>query len=335
MATVLITGATGFIGGHLVRANLERGHSVRALVLPGDPGGPALAPHGVGLCPGDVRDFVAVRAAVDGVDVIFHCAAVVSDWAPRERFAEVTVGGAENVARAAAEARVARLVDISTNDVFGLDESRILDESCPLRPWGEPYPDAKIAAESVMWRYHRERRVPVTMVYPCWVYGPGDRTFVPLLADAIVKHELVFWRRDVLVWPTYVDNLVDLLLTIAVDDRAVGNGYLVHDGESTTLQAFCAHLAQALGVPPITRRVPYAVAFAAALLLETAARALRRETRPLLTTYTVANLGSRLRFSIAKAERELGWRPRVSHAEGLARTLEWLATLDRDALKQK
>ena len=91
----------------------------------------------------------------------------------------------------------------------------------PREPWGERYTDYKIKAEEVMWRYHREKKLPVTMVYPCWVYGPGDQTFVPLLADAIIKRELIFWRKDVLVWPTYVENLVDLLLLIAVRAGAI------------------------------------------------------------------------------------------------------------------
>jgi nucleoside-diphosphate-sugar epimerase len=332
---VLVTGATGFIGGHLVRANLERGRRVRALVLPGDPDKGALAARGVDVVDGDIRDAAKVREAVAGVDVVFHCAAVVTDWAPRRLFREVTVGGAENVCRAAAEAKVRRLVDISTNDVFGRDESIVMDETLPLAPWGEPYPDAKIAAERIMWRWHREHGVPVTMVYPCWVYGPGDRTFVPLLADAIVKRELIFWRKDVLVWPTYVENLVDLLLVISEDERAVGSGYLVHDGESTTLQAFCGRIAETLGVAPVTTRIPYALAYAAAIVLEGLWRLLRRRTRPLLTTYTVKNLGSRLRFSIGKAGRELGWKPRIPFSEGFARTMDWLRTLDRATLKGK
>jgi len=173
------------------------------------------------------------------------------------------------------------------------------------------------------------------MVYPCWVYGKGDLTFVPLLSDAIIKGEMMFWRRDVIVWPTYIDNLIDLLLLIAEDERAVGSGYLVHDGESTTLQEFCASIARALQVKPPRRHIPYAAAYTTAVLMEGLWKLLRRKNRPLLTTYTVKNLGSRLRFSIEKVERELGWKPIVSFADGLAKTLDWVKTLDLDNLKQK
>lgn len=330
-----VSGATGFIGGNLVKGLLAKKHSVKALVLPHDPKISQLQNNKVEIIQGDIRDLEYVKKAMKGCDVVFHCAAVVTDWAPQKLFEEVTVGGAINVCEAALWAKVKRVVDISTNDVFGLREDVVMDESFPLEPWGEPYPDYKIKAEEIMWRYYREKKLPITMVYPCWVYGPGDQTFVPLLADAIVKRELIFWRKDVLVWPTYVENLVDLLLLIAVDRRAVGNGYLVHDGKSVTLQKFCQGIAQSLGVKPITTQIPYWTAYGVALIMEMLWKLLKIEKRPLLTTYTVKNLGSRLQFSIAKAKRELGWTPKISFDEGFARTMQWLKTLDVASLKIK
>ncbi|MFW5862205.1 MAG: NAD-dependent epimerase/dehydratase family protein [Spirochaetota bacterium] len=334
MGRVLVTGATGFIGGHVVDANLAVKNTVRAFVLPDDPGAETLQAKGVEVVYGDIRDIDTVEGAVEGMDIVFHCAAVVTDWAPDRLFREVTVGGTENVCRASLKHGVKRLVDISTNDVFGIDEKNVMDESFPLRPWNEPYPDSKIQAEKVSWGYY-EKGLPVTMVYPCWVYGEGDQTFVPLLADAIINGEMLFWRKDVLVWPTYIENLVDLLMLIATDDRAIGNGYLVHDGESTTLQEFCKGIADALGVKPATMRIPYHVAYAASWLMELIWKLLRRETRPLLTTYTVKNLGSRFRFSIHKAGRDLGWAPKVPYTEAFQKTMEWLKTLDLETLKQK
>lgn len=335
MKKVLITGATGFIGRHVVKANLAKGNKVRALVLPGDAGEAWLKKQGVEVIPGDIRDYESVRRAVGNVDIIFHTAAIVTDWAKKDLFWEVTVGGAENICRAAVDAKVSRLVDISTCDVFGTDESVVMDESLPLQYWGEPYADSKIDAEKVMRKYHEEQGLPLTMVYPLWVFGEGDQTFVPLLADAIIKKDLIFWRKGAIVWPTYIDNLVDLLMLISEDERAIGNGYLVHDGESTTLEEFCAGIAEALGVPPIKTYIPYGLAMAAARLMEFLWRLFRIQKRPLLTTYTVTNLGSRFRFSIEKAERELGWKPRITYREGFQKTMNWLKTLDVASLKQK
>jgi nucleoside-diphosphate-sugar epimerase len=335
MKKVFITGATGFIGSHLVTRNLEKGNRVRALVRPGNPQIRGLEKRGVEVAAGDIRDRDVIRRAAEGMDTIFHCAAVVTDWGPWKLFQEVTIGGSENVCRAAQECGAGRLVYVSTNDVFGPDESRVLDESCPFKPWKEPYPDAKIQAEKHAWECHREHSLPLTMVYPCWVYGEGDRTFVPLVADAIVKRDMIFWKKNALVWPTYIDNLMDVMMQISEDDRAVGNGYLVHDGESVTFQDFCGAVADALGVKRVRMHIPYAAAYAAGWVMETAGRLFRSEKRPLLTTYSVKNLGSRLRFSIEKAERELGWTPAVSYHEGFARTMEWLKTLDLETLKEK
>lgn len=332
----LITGATGFLGSHLVKANLEQGNRVRALVLPHDPALKQLEDFNIEIVFGDIRNYDEVRRAItDDIDIVFHCAAFVSDWGKREIFEQVMINGTDNVCKASLQANVSRLVKISTNDVFGLDESNVIDETSPLTPWNEPYPDTKLEAEKVAWSYYKNHQLPVTMVYPCWIFGPGDKTFVPHLADALLKKEMVFFRRNAIVWPTYVENLVDILMLIAVDDRAIGNGYLVHDGEHTTLEEFTNSVAKAIGAKEVSLHIPYSLAYFVAVLMEFFGKLFGKKERPLLTTYTVKNLGSRLRFSIAKAEKELGWTPKISYREGFRRTMDWLKTLDFSLLKQK
>ena len=328
---VLITGATGFVGTHLVNANLAKGNFVKAFVLPNDPEN-----KNVEIVFGDIRNYEDVKKAItDDVDIVFHCAAFVSDWGKRELFEQVMVNGTENVCRAAREANVKRLVKISTNDVFGLREDNVMDETFPLTPWNEPYPDTKLLAEEIAWNYYKEKNLPVTMVYPCWIFGPGDKTFVPHLADAVLKGEMLFMRKNAIVWPTYIENLIDLLMLISEDERAVGNGYLVHDGESTTLEEFTNSLAKSIGAKEVKMRIPYWLAYIVAALMEFFGKLLKQKDRPLLTTYTVKNLGSRLRFSIDKAKRELDWTPKISYKEGFATTMKWLKTLDVSTLKQK
>lgn len=335
MKKVLITGATGFVGGHLSRACLARGWQVRALALPGDTGIPTLQSLGIEVIEGDIRDYESVRKATEGVEIVFHAAAFVSDWGPKEVFYDVMVKGTENVCKAAVDAGVKRLVKVSTNDVFGLDESEVMDETFPLKPWNEPYPDTKILAEEVAWKYYKEHGLEVTMVYPCWIFGPGDRTFIPLLADSILKGELIFFRKQTLVWPTYVHNLVDLLLLISEHPAANGQGYLVHDGEYVTFEAFSAEIASVFNKHLPIRYIPYRLAYFAAMLMEFFWKLFGAKQRPLLTTYTVKNLGSRLRWSIAKAERELGWTPKIKFSEGMEVSKAWLKTLDIKSLKQK
>jgi nucleoside-diphosphate-sugar epimerase len=173
------------------------------------------------------------------------------------------------------------------------------------------------------------------MVYPCWIYGPGDRTFVPLLADAIKSRSMMFWRKDVLVWPAYIENVVDLLMVIAEHPHAEGEGFLVHDGESDTLQNFCRKIAEAIGEKNPTLRIPYWTAFAAATVMEWSWKLLRKKSRPLLTKYTVKNLGSRLQFSIEKARKMVGWTPRIPYPEAFQTTMDWLKSTDPTLWKQK
>jgi nucleoside-diphosphate-sugar epimerase len=321
MKKVLITGATGFLGSHLVERNLEAGRAVRILALPGDPKAAEFSVRGVEVVSGDIRDERAVAGAAVGVQIVFHLAAVVTDWAPRRLFTEVNVEGMRHICQAALENKVERFVEVSTNDIFGLDEDEVMTENSELSVWGEPYADTKIEATRIAWEFGR-KGLPVTMVYPCWVYGPGDRTFVPEIAKALKSRSLVFWRRNALVWPAYVGNVIDLLMVISEHPAAVGEGFLVHDGVSDTFENFSAKIAEAVGAPKATLHIPYGAAYAASWCMELAWKALRKRSRPLLTTYSVKNLGSRLRFSIDKAEKVLGWRPPLSYEEGFKRTME-------------
>jgi nucleoside-diphosphate-sugar epimerase len=334
MAKVLITGATGFIGSHLVERNLIEKNVVRILALPGDQKAKAFESRGIDVVYGDIRDARAVERAIEGREVVFHLAAVVTDWAPKRLFEQINVAGTRNVCEASLRLKVRRLVEVSTNDVFGLKEGVVIDETFGYRPWGEPYPDTKLEAAKIVLEYYT-KGLPVSLVYPCWVYGPGDLTFVPLVADSIKKKNLVFWRKNVLVWPAYVENLVDLLMVLSWHPRAVGEGFIVHDGVSDTFQNFSARIAASIGMKAPHLHIPYRVAYWAAWISEIVWRILRKRNRPLLTKYTVKNLGSRLQFSLDKAQKVLDWSPPASYEEGFKKTMDWLSTTDPTLWKQK
>ncbi len=331
---VLITGATGFIGTHLVERNLKEGNRVRVFALPNDPKAKEYETRNIEVVYGDIRDYSAVERVVEGVQIVFHLAAVVTDWAPKELFKQVNIGGTKNICEASLRHGIERLVEVSTNDVFGLREDVIIDETFEYSCWGEPYADTKLEATKIV-REYGKKGLPVTMVYACWVYGPGDLTFVPLVADAIKNGELIFWRRNVIVWPAYVENVIDLLMVMSEHPKAVGQGFLVHDGVSDTFQNFSTKIAESIGEKTPKLHIPYWSAYVAAWLMEFTWKILKKKSRPLLTTYTVKNLGSRLRFSINKAERLLGWIPPISYKEGFEKTMEWLKQTDPELWKQK
>ena len=201
MSISVVTGAAGFLGMAIARRLLAEGDTVRAVVLRGDPVATELRALGearLEVVEGDVSDYGSIAPAFAGAARVFHSAALVHAWAPLERFRAINVGGTQNVARAALENRLERMVLISTTDVFGIPDGRTpLDEDSPFLPWNEPYADTKIEAEKWLWQFHRESGLPVSVIYPGWIYGPGDRAFFPGLAEAIRGGFMLMWFRGV------------------------------------------------------------------------------------------------------------------------------------------
>jgi nucleoside-diphosphate-sugar epimerase len=191
MKRVLITGATGFIGSHLVERCLQENYQIKVLVRSGHSMFEYFKNHGIEIVQGDIRDIGCLKRAVKDVQVVFHLASVVTDWAPKRLFVDVNIHGTEKLCHVSLIEGVERFIYMSTSDVFGFRDKSLIDESVEYQYWNEPYPDTKIEASRIVWEYFREG-LPATIVYPCWVYGNGDRTLIPLLADAIRKKSLLF-----------------------------------------------------------------------------------------------------------------------------------------------
>lgn len=332
-AISVVTGAAGFLGLALVRRLLADGDSVRAVVLANDPHRRALdalrtAPGQLTVVAGDVTDAPSIAPAFPGATRVFHTAAMVHAWAPWERFYAVNVGGTQAVARLAREANIERFVLVSTSDVFGLpDGTRVIEEADPLREWGEPYADTKIAAERWMRSFAAETGLPLTTIYPGWIYGPGDRAFFPSLADAIRRGAMFFWHRGARLPWAYIDNMVDACVLAAAHPAAAGEGYLVHDaGDGPTLEEVCARIAAALDAPPPRRHVPYALAYAVAATSQVIWRLTRLRGAPPLTTADVKAFGQQFYLSSDKIRRQLGWRPRIGVEEGMQSAVTALRT---------
>ncbi len=326
MNRIFITGATGFIGRNLTRSCLEKGHRVSVLLRPGSSRRQHLPKRDIEIISADIRNETALIKALKNTDIVFHCAALVSDWAPRRLFREINIEGTRTLCTAARKSGCGRIVHLSTNDVFGLVKDKTITEEFPLRYWKEPYPDTKIEAEKICRRFTEKYRVPITTIYPCWVYGAGDQSFLPEIISSIKNKQMVYWRRQMIFYPTYIENLLELLHIAAQDKHAEGKGFLVHDGGARTIQSLCGNIADFFGFSRPALRVPYSAALCTARMMQTAARLkkMKSQTRPLLTTYLVKNWGSNLHFSIERASKLLGWSPSFSFEEGLHETLAQL-----------
>ncbi|MEW6472158.1 MAG: NAD-dependent epimerase/dehydratase family protein [Actinomycetota bacterium] len=318
-----VTGATGFVGGRLVDALLEEGHKVRALVR--DPAkAPLLQRPGVELVRGDLADPAGLEEAVAGSERVFHCAALVGDWLRADDARRVNVDGTRALMAASSSVGVGRVVYLSSLSVYGLGQHRGTDESAPLRYSGEPYIDSKIDADRMVQVYAGRVGPEVVILRPGFVYGPGDRRFLPKLLDALTRRQFVYigdGRK--LLNISYVDDVAQGMLLAATVPAAAARTYNLTDGTETTLRDFVEFLCHQLGIPAPTRRIPPPVAWAACHGAEALARARRAQEAPRLSRGRMRFLYYNQHYSGAKAQRELGYRPRFTYREGIPPTLVW------------
>ncbi|NTU91069.1 MAG: NAD-dependent epimerase/dehydratase family protein [Chlorobiaceae bacterium] len=332
--SVLVTGASGFIGSHLVERCLREGWRVRALVRKGNPRIGTLRRQGVEVTEGDVRDDRAVDAAVRGCGVVFHAAALTSDWGPKRDFMEINVGGTKRICDAALRHGVERLVHVSSFECFPHYRLDRIDETTPYAPRGASYADTKIGSTVEAWSAAR-KGLGVSVLHPVWVYGPGDRTLVPLLADMIRRGQMLYWSRNARMSLVYIDNLVDLCMLAATHPSAAGEAYLACDMENMTFEGFCNRIASAIGAKQPSLYLPYGLVYSLAGVMETVFRLLRSRKRPMVTRQAVELLASKAFIDASKARRTLGWQSGVSQEEGIRRTLEWLKGVDPREWKVK
>jgi nucleoside-diphosphate-sugar epimerase len=325
MATsCLITGATGFVGSHLTEACLARGLNVRALVRPGSNVAP-LEQFGVALARGDLQDAASLAAALDGIDVIFHCAAKVGDWGPVEEYRRINVEGLRNLLEACRGKPIRRFIHFSSLGVYAAKHHYGADESEPLPEKSiDGYTQSKIESEHLALQYHCEHKVPVVVLRPGFIYGPRDQTVLPKLVERLRLGKVRYIGSGNQALNTiYVGNLVEAAFLAMEKDIAIGQVYNLTDGEPVSKRRFIGGIARGLDVPEPTGGVPLFVARIIAWFLEGQARKRNAPTAPRLTQARLKFLGLNLDFSIEKAKRELGYAPRWSFDRALAETIEW------------
>ncbi|MCS7022928.1 MAG: NAD-dependent epimerase/dehydratase family protein [Gemmataceae bacterium] len=325
---VLVTGATGFVGSHVVEELCRRGDQVRALVRPGADAN-LLESWGATVVRGDLTDPASLASAVDGVEVVVHCAAKVGDWGPVEEYRRVNVEGLRALCDAVLGKPLHRLVHLSTLGVYAAQHHFGTDESEPLPDQHiDGYTQSKVEAERLALQYHRKQQVPVVVLRPGFVYGPRDRTLLPRLVARLREGSVLYIAGGrYALNTTYVGNLVQAIVLAmeAPAERVVGEIFNITDGEFVSKRVFFETVADGLGLPR-PRSFPSVPLWLARILAHWRESKFRRENRPYPPRLTQAQLkfaGLNLDFSIAKARQVLGYDPATSFQEGMRRTLEW------------
>lgn len=319
MNRVLVTGGRGFLGSHVVRALLERGDDVRVFAhsamrdvfdeAPGE------------TFEGDIRDERAVREAMKGVDQVVH---LVSNFrkggSDRADAHDVNVLGTQHVLRAAQQEGVERVVHCSTIGVHGDVEEIPATETTPFNP-RDLYQETKLEAEQWAWDFHRETDLPLAVVRPISLYGPGDLRMLKLFKGIQKGWFPVAGGGKALFHPAYIDDVVEGFLLCLEHPSAVGEAFILGGEGYLPLRELFAEIAKQLDTRPPWLKVPLPLLEVAAAACEAVFVPFGLE--PPLHRRRVSFYKNQRAFSIEKAKRTLGFTPKVDLEQGLARTITW------------
>ncbi len=319
---VLITGATGLLGGHLIKELQQRGEDIRALVLPAE-NADKLVKQGVEIVRGDVTDASTLGPAVKDIQLIFHLAGMMGVWRPLANYRLVNVTGSENLYKAAQRAGVRRYVHTSSHTVYGLSYGRFLTENDPLRPDPDAYSLTKAEGDRLMRRLMLNSKVETVILRPGTFFGPGDRLHFGRMAQKVKDGKgLIIGRGDNALPFCYVTDVVQGFLLAAYHENAAGNVYNITNDQPLTQQEMFNAIADAVGGVRPQLHLPYLPIYYGSIVAEKVVARITR-TKPIVTQLGAMMFGSDNRHSIEKARRELGYEPKVDLRTGIKLAAEW------------
>ena len=319
---IAITGATGGVGRAVCRLARARGDKVKALVR--DPARASeLSALGVELVRGDLEDGAALERTAEGADAFLHGAAHVGDTGTPEEFERVNVGGTRNALEATKRAGVKRFVHVSSTAVYGRPPHGNIDEQHPLRPFGTPYEDTKLAAEKLAFGRGKELGLQVSAVRPCIVFGPEDRVFLPrAVATLRARRGLLINGGKTPLNVVDADDVADVLLRCASQPSAVSEAFNVASSPPPLVREVFETIADAAGVPRPTISVPYSVAMPIARVVDALWKALRRPGPAPVTPFVVTLMTRDVVYDASKARRLLGWEGGRDPLGGIRKVVE-------------
>lgn len=321
---ILVTGATGMVGSHVCRRALDAGYSVRALVRRGADRS-LLNGLDIEYVEGDLSEPECFPAAVADAQYVVHTAAKVGDWGHADEYRAINVFALEQLLNAAErEGKLRRWIQISSLGVFPARDHFGTDESLAPDIEGlDGYTRTKAEAEVLLKQHVAQYKLPVVILRPGFIYGPGDRHVVPRLMERLRagKMKLLGDGQKVLN-NTYVGNLVDAVMLALEADGAEGEIFNIRDERLVSREEFIGTIADYLSLPR-PGKVPLAIARPLTSVVEGLAKLLKKPQAPMLTKARLKFMTLNLDFSIEKAKRVLGYRPAVDFRDGMREALDF------------
>jgi nucleoside-diphosphate-sugar epimerase len=338
----LVTGGGGFLGGYIVEALLARGDQVRSF---GRGEYPQLVAQGVDVVRGDIRDSAALAAACEGIECVFHCAALPGIAVDRYAYESVNRGGTELLLAHARRRGVKRFVYTSSPSVvFGGTDQCGIDESAPYDfAWMERnrayYSSTKARAEQAVLAANGDE-MRTCSLRPHLIWGPGDTHLIPrLLARARTVRLRRVGDAANLVDIAYVENVADAHLQaanalheasprVSVKTQQVGSpsgkAYFISQGKPVNCWQWIDEILELVGLPAVDRSISATAAKRLGHICESIYSLLGLKSEPPMTRFLAAQLSSSHWFDISAAKLDFGYEPRVSTAEGMQRLGDWL-----------
>ena len=324
---VLVTGGGGFLGQAICKQLAAAGHDVCAFNRNRHP---ALDEIKVEQRIGDVASLDSVTAAAEGVDAIVHSAGKVGSWGRLEDYYETNVRGTDMVLAACELHHVRKLVFTSSPSVVhnGGDLDGV-NESAPYAThFSSAYAHTKALAEQRVLAANGDQLASVAL-RPHFIWGPGDPNLLPRIIEQAKRGRLrLIGKATKKIDTTYVDNAAEAhvlaLNKLDVGSPIAGKTYFISQGEPISHEALINAWLKAAGLPPETRHIPLGLARFFATTMETAYTALKIQREPPLTRFSLEMLSTAHWFNIAAARRDLGYSPRVSMSDGLAKLSEYM-----------
>jgi len=328
---VFVTGAGGFLGKAICRllrlADIKVTGFARGSY-------PELSQIGVKMIQGDITDFVALKEAMQSCDLVFHVAAKAGVWGSKEDYFKPNVQGAENIIRACQVLAITRLVYTSTPSVTfsGVDEAGI-DES---QPYAENYlnfyGESKALAEQLVLSASSDgqhsdsaKATPLKTIAlrPHLIWGPNDPHLVPRVLERAQAGKLkLVGKEDKLVDTIFVDNAAYAHVLAAIElskanAKCIGKAYFISNDQPITMADMLNKILGCVDLPPVTKRVPSAVAYAAGATLEWLYKILNKKQEPIMTRFVAKQLSTSHYFDISAAKNDFGYVPLISIEEGM------------------
>ena len=326
---IAITGASGFLGGALAEAYIEKGEAVAALVRQTSDTS-RLEQLGASIIYGELTDPDSFLNLAEGADMAIHCAAIASDFGRWEDFQAINVNAVNLFLDACLQQKVARAIYISSVAVYGNGRHhRGSDEDTAYEDIIiDNYTRSKIMAERIAFNFIAEQKSPLTIIRPGYIWGDGDRAVMPKIVDGLKRGLLaVVDHGENLMNLTHVDNLVQGIRLAGQTEKAIGRAYNITDGSKVTTMKFFEDLLAIIGIDYKIRSYPYVPAYVAAYFCELYARLRNYKVTPPITRYSVRMGKYDQVFDISRAMYELGYKPSVTYNAGMTGMVRYIRRL--------